>query len=276
MYYRNQPCEVLSQFGNKAVISLIVQDYEPYHPEDCFDPSEHPIEIIVEKKHLHDKFLDFETMFDQQRKEVEKEIKKLRDEKKKDLDVLKKEAEDLKDDMKLLKLKASKYDGLLPMLNFLNNEYKYVLIDESCLNKMKYVIDLSEAKDDGDLVVVVFRGNSRNHKKGEVVPFLSQHGNGSGRGTLISKFLKNDEEAREVIKNLHETGCLQKTKNDEQLFAKLGLEYITEKRNQEAHEEAEKAILKNVETKVKKILLYKQKLKAMGIDITDKLVDKPN
>lgn len=273
MYYKNQPCQVLSEFGHKAVISIHNEWEAGGYPDGSYvDYQEFEYELIVDKKDLHEKPFLFEEEFNQKKREIELEISKIRKEKLEELKKIDEEIDKRKEEKQDWILKASKYEGMVKMLKFLRGDYKYVLINSN--KKYGFVIDLKDAKcsnNEKQLCAVKFRTNMLNGtgKTGEVKCYLDEYSDGSGRGQEITKFLQTDDEAREEIRDLFEKERLKTNTVTKELLSRLNMTDIL-KTIQERDDLARKEHLQqHLEKKRKEIFDYVEDAKKLGINLED-------
>jgi uncharacterized membrane-anchored protein YhcB (DUF1043 family) len=121
MYYNNEKCEILAEFGESCVIRF---EAEAYYDEGC-DPV--PVTIIVPKKFVSKEAIKLKPIMKEHRKlikEFEKERQVIQSKSEQELNQKKREIEE---EIKDLEKQVSKFSGVLELYKFLKHDYKYVV-----------------------------------------------------------------------------------------------------------------------------------------------------
>lgn len=124
-YYQNEPCEVLSEFENKAVIRVVVASGQVGGSWD--EPPEYveyEKELVVLKEDLYDKIIEFETEGKAIIKDAKREADKIIKEANSQKYATKREAEK---ELSEIKKKIEKYSSLKLMVDIYENKYDYLL-----------------------------------------------------------------------------------------------------------------------------------------------------
>jgi len=138
MYYNNIECEVISKINEYESVIEIDTGTESYQEE--FGIYEEPIsrKLIVDNKHITKEKITSSSIILEKEKMLS-EITNIKNEKVKEANiVIRNEKKELENQLKEIKSKLTKFDGMIEFYKFVNNDYKYFL-SNSGINQLKIV-----------------------------------------------------------------------------------------------------------------------------------------
>lgn len=277
-YYLNTPCTILHEMDNEVLIKLDTHAVEFYENEFSeYGPSSTTelasSHIIVSKKYITDniivpsedvkKHLD---EFDRKKRELEANLNNAKSEAIRSIAKQKGEAQK---EIEALKKKASDYQGLEMMFDYLSGELKYAVYTDMNYSWRFGIIELDNAKtderyeSDRELVAVSFRSQKmKNQRKTDTQMYIHDYSDGSGSKYKIEGFRTKEEALERLFKVIED----KKESNIDQRIIdecdKIGI----------VHPKIEAAKVKNLEAirerKLKDLEEAKNKVKALEAGVS--------